>query len=143
MKNIKGILIVLFLLFAASGLLVMLGMLTWSFHLEKDFTGRYETPAFFRHFWNIFLGGAGFYLLGCLGLSAALETRAATRGGITALAATFVFLFLMIPNVDFEGWTGAAAYTLATVAFAGDTFLLVPVCVKWLWRKARILRNTK
>jgi hypothetical protein len=115
----------------------MCSMLVWSFHLDKDFTGRYETHDFHWYFWNHFDFGAILWLLGCSGLSATLESRTAMRGGIAAFAAGFGLLVILMPFVNFEAWTGAAAYTLTTVEFAGSAVVFVPAVIKRAWRKHR------
>jgi peptidoglycan/LPS O-acetylase OafA/YrhL len=135
MQDFKRILVGLFSLFVAVGLLAMFGMLVWSFHLAKDFTGRYETANFHRHFWNFFDIGAGLCLLGCLGLSAALKSRIAACAGVFAFVLSFVLLIVLMASVDFEGWTGAAAYMLITVVFVGGVLLLAGAGIKWLWGK--------
>ncbi len=137
MKKIKRVLIGLFSVLVAVGLLVMCGMVAWSFHLAKDFTGRYETAAFHWQFWDRFFVGAGLSLVGCLGLSATLEARMAIRGGIIAFASGLALLILLMPFVDFEGWTGAATYTLTTVEFAGAAIVLLPAAIKRVWQTFR------
>lgn len=115
----------------------MFGTLTWSFHLENDFTGRYETIGFNRYYWVIFFSGAGLYLLGTLGLSGTLRPRAAVRVGITAFVAGLVLLFILMPSVDFEGWTGAATYTMTAVVLTGAVIMLVLTGLKRLWQRVR------
>ena len=113
----------------------MFGMLFWSFHLENDFTGRYETVAFDRYYWAIFFSGAGLYLLGTLGLSGTLKPRAAVRVGITAFVAGLMLLFILMSFVDFEGWTGAATYTMTAVVLTGSVIMLVLTGLKRLWQR--------
>jgi hypothetical protein len=134
-KEVKRVLIGVSSVFVTVGLLVMCSMLVWSFHLAKDFTGHYGTADFHRHFWNYFHIGAGLCLLGCFGLSAIVESRMAMRGGIVAFAAGFGLLVTLMPFVDFEGWTGAAAYTLTAVEFAGAAIVFVPAVIKRVWQK--------
>jgi hypothetical protein len=137
MKDLKWILIGISSLFVAVGLLVMCGMLVWSFHLAKDFTGRYESVAFRQYFWNWFFIGAVLCLMGCIGLSTTLDSRIAIRGGLAAFAVGIGLFILLMPFVDFEGWTGAAAYTLITVEFAGAAVVLLPAGIKRVWQKFR------
>jgi hypothetical protein len=138
MKNVNSVLISLFAIFIAAGLLVMCGMLVWSFHLAKDFSGGYEAVNFHRNFWLGFFVGAGFYLAGCLGLGVNLKLRMAMLGGAAALAAGFAMLILLMPFVDFEGWTGATAYTLITIEFIGAVIVLALVGTRRILQKFRM-----
>jgi hypothetical protein len=125
----------LFSLLNAIGLLIMFAMLFWSFHLAKDFTGQYETEIFRKHFWNLFFAGGYVCLLGCLGLGVSIKSRAAIRIGILAFGIGFALLILLMPFVDFEGWTGASAYTLIGIVFVGAIVLFILGGVQWLWQK--------
>ena len=125
----------LFSLLVAAGLLIIFAMFFWSFHLAKDFTGRYETDGFHRHFWNLFFVGGCVCLLGCLGLGATIKLRASVKLGIIALGSGFGLTVVLMPFVDSEGWTGASAYTLVGVIFAGAIVLLVFGGFRWLLLK--------
>jgi hypothetical protein len=118
-----------------AGVLTMFAMLLWSFHLAKDFTGRYETEAFRKHFWNVFSAGGCVCLLGCFGLGATIESRAAMRTGILAFASGLALAILLMPFVDFEGWTGASAYMLIGIVVAGAIVLFILGGLQWLWQK--------
>jgi hypothetical protein len=137
MRDVKTILFSLSALLVAAGLLVMVGMLVWSFHLAKDFSGRYETAGFHRHFWSLFFFSAGLCLLGCLGISRPMKPRAAAHGGIATLVLGLVLLIALVPVVDFEGWTGAAAYMLAMVIFSSSALFFAAAVIKWLWLEFR------
>jgi hypothetical protein len=113
----------------------MFVMLFWSFHLAKDFTGRYETEIFRKHFWNLFFVGGYVCLLGCLGLGATIKSRAAIRIGIMVFGFGLALLILLMPFVDFEGWTGASAYTLIGIVFVGAIVLFILGGIQWLWQK--------
>jgi hypothetical protein len=131
----------LFSLLVAVGLLIIFAMFFWSFRLAKDFTGRFETDSFRRHFWNLFFIGGCVCLAGCLGLGATIKSRATIKIGIIALASGFGLTILLMPFVDFEGWTGASAYTLVGIVFAGAIVLLVLGCFRWLLQRFRASRN--
>jgi hypothetical protein len=122
-------------LLLAVGLLIIFAVFFWSFRLAKDFTGRYETDSFHRHFWNLFSIGGCACLAGCLGLGATIKSRAAITMGIIALASGFGLTILLMPFVDFEGWTGASAYTLVGIVFAGAIVLLVLGGFRWLLQR--------
>jgi hypothetical protein len=125
----------LFSALTVAGLLIMFVMLLWSFHLAKDFSGRYETQNFSKQFWSLFFAGGCLYLLGCLGLGAVTRSQAAIWTGIIAFASGVALTIFLMPLVDFEGWTGASAYALIGVLFAGAILLFISVGVKWLWQK--------
>jgi hypothetical protein len=137
MKSLNRLAISLFAMFAAAGLLVMCGMLVWSFQVGKDFTGRYETATFHRTFWGCFLVCSGLYLLGCIGLGLKLKLRMAMLGGTAALAAGFALIIFVVPLVDFEGWTGATAYTLIAIEFIGALIVLALAGIKRVLQKIR------
>jgi hypothetical protein len=59
------------------------------------------------------------------------------RGGIASFAAGFGLLVILMPFVDFESWTGAAAYTMTAVEFTGAAVVLVPAALKRVWQKFR------
>jgi hypothetical protein len=110
-------------------------MLVWSFRLDKDFSGQYEADSFRRHFWSIFFVGAYVCLAGCFGLAANLKSRADVRIGIVTFASGLALTIFLMPFVDFEGWTGASAYTLIGIVLAGAIVFLVSGGVRWLWQK--------
>jgi hypothetical protein len=137
MKAVKKVLIGVFSLLAVLGLLTMSGMLVWAFQLAKDLTGRYETAAFIRHFWNLFDTGAGLWLLASLGFSGTLKSRTAVRGGIAAFVLGLMLFINLVPFVDFEDWSGAAAYTMIFVVFTGAFVMSVTAGIKWFSQKFR------
>jgi hypothetical protein len=135
MTSARHVLRGLFSLLAAVGLLIILAMFFWSFRLDKDFTGRYETASFHRHFWNLFFIGGCVCLAGWVGLGATIKSSATIKMGIIALASGFGLTILLMPFVDFEGWSGGSAYTLVGIVFAGAIVLLVFGGFRWLLQR--------
>jgi hypothetical protein len=135
MTSTRRVLKGLFSLLAAVGLLIPFAMFFWSFRLAKDFTGRIETNSFHRHFWNLFFIGGWVCLAGCLGLGATIKSRATIKMGIIALASGFGLTILLMPFVDFEGWTGASAYMLVGIVFAGAIVFLILGYFRWLLQR--------
>jgi hypothetical protein len=141
MRGAKPAVIRLSYIFAGLGLLLMAGMFIWSFHLDRDFTGKYASAGFHQHFWTVFFGGASLWLLGCIGLGGMLESRVAVRGGIAAFVASVVLFLVLARYVDFEGWTGPALYRLSEFTFFGAAGVLVVAGLKWSWQKLRPPEN--
>jgi uncharacterized membrane protein YccC len=73
--------------------------------------------------------------LSSLGLCGILEARTAKWVAIGEILAGFTFSIVMMPYVNFEDWTGASAYTLIAVVFAGAATLLISACVRWFWQR--------
>jgi hypothetical protein len=113
----------------------MFAMLLWSFHLDKDFTPRYETETFRKHFWNVFVAGRSACLLGCFGFGATIKSRAAMRTGILAFASGLALTILLVPFVGFDNWTFASADMLIGTVFAGAILLFTVGGLQWLWQK--------
>lgn len=137
MRDRRRSLLSLFSLLTAAGLLIMLGLVIWSFRLDKDFSRQY-TEAFSHNFWRGFFGGAGASLLGCLGFSVTLKSRTVILAGIVAVGIGFALFFFLIPSTDFESWSGATAYSLIFVVLMGSAILLISAALRWSWRKRRL-----
>jgi hypothetical protein len=119
----------------ALGLLIMVAMFIWSFHIENDFTARYGTNAFSRQFWITFFAGTLLYVVGCVGLGATIAIQNAAIGASGAMLAGVALFQVGMPRVDFEGWTGAATYVSSVVLFSGGMLMLAVVGARYLWRK--------
>lgn len=114
----------------AVGASLMIGMLIWSYRLDRDFSGSYacctqEAMAeFHRRFWARFFIGAKASVAGCLALSASLPSGAAVKVGLCAVAAGVAGALLTFIVIGLHTWTGASAMTLMAVVFCGGAALL-------------------
>ena len=121
----------------AVGLLVMLLMFIWSFHLENDFTGQYGSKNFHHQFWLVFFTGALLYLLGCLAVGTTMKMQTGTVFGAVAALAGVVLFQVIMPRVDFHGWTGGSGYISLIALSSGGVLALSLVGLRYLWRKFR------
>ena len=120
----------------AVGVSVVIGMLIWSYHLDRDFYGAcggcstQETVArFHQQFWAKFFVCSALILAACLALSVLLSSKTAMKSGLSTVAAGLVGVFLNLTGTNLHGWTGASALTLtATVICAGTALFLVGGC---------------
>lgn len=119
----------------ALGLLVMIAMFLWSFHLENDFSGRYGTESFHRQFWFTFFIGIFFYAAGSAALGTLIKTQSAMFFGIGVILTGVALFQLIMPRVDFHGWTGASAYMLTIMLSSGGLLTFSVGGIRHLWRK--------
>jgi hypothetical protein len=113
----------------------MLLMFLWSFHLENDFTGQYGTKNFHHQFWLTFFAGALLYLLGCLAVGTTMAMQTATVFGTVATLAGVLLFQIIMPRVNFHGWTGGSGYISLIALSTGGVLSLSLVGLRYLWRK--------
>jgi lipopolysaccharide export LptBFGC system permease protein LptF len=144
----RSILKYIFLAIIAVGASVMLGMLIWSYHLDRDFyvacagcSTQEAVARFHQQFWAKFFVSAALILAACLALSVLLPSKTAMKLGLSTVVAGVVGVFLSFTGTNLHGWTGASALTLtATVVCGGVALFFVGGC-RLGWTRLRCRKS--
>ncbi|HET7442624.1 MAG TPA: hypothetical protein VFJ47_15080 [Terriglobales bacterium] len=121
----------------ALGLAMMTAMFVWSFQLQHDYSGQYGTEPFHRQFWVTFFLGIFFYAAGCFLLGLTMKAQHALILGIGVILTGVVLFQLIMPRVNFEGWTGGSGYMLTIMLSSGGLLTSTVGGMRYLWRKIR------
>lgn len=116
---------------------MMTAMFVWSFQLQHDYSGQYGTEPFHRQFWVTFFLGIFFYAAGCFLLGLTMKAQHALILGIGVILTGVVLFQLIMPRVNFEGWTGGSGYMLTIMLSSGGLLTSTVGGMRYLWRKIR------
>ncbi len=122
------------------------GMLIWAHRLDADFSARYQcctqeaAAAFHTSFWWRFSVAEKLGFVGCLGLAVTLAGKSVIKLGTwTMVAGPLLWLInFVVFRADWEGWSGATAYTMAVAVFCAGTSLLVIGGLRVGWLKLHL-----
>ena len=121
---------------AGSGLAIMMALLIASYRFAGDFSGRYESVEFRRHFWTIFFVGAFLSVLGCLIAAAVIRIRAAIHAGLWAMGFSVAMLFFTVMGMfNVHDWPGGVAMSLFPATFFAGAVLSLVVGLRLAWMK--------
>jgi len=121
----------------------MVGVLIWAYRLDADFSARYQcctqeaAAAFHTSFWWRFSVAEKLGFAGCLGLGVTLTAKNVIKlGAGTVVASPLLWLLNFLAfGADWEGWSGAMAYTTTIAVFCAGLCLLAIGGVRVGWSK--------
>ena len=121
---------------AGSGLAIMIALLIASYHFAGDFSGRYESAEFRRHFWSVFFLGGLLSILGCLSAGAVLQIRAAIHAGLWAMGFSVAMIsFTIMGMFSMHDWPGGVAMSLFPATFFAGAALSLMGGLRLVWMK--------
>jgi hypothetical protein len=121
----------------------LIGMLIWAYRLDADFSARYQcctqdaAAAFHASFWWRFSMAEKLGFAGCLGLAVTLADKSVLKlGAWMVVASPFLWLInFLVLRADWEGWSGATAYTMAIASFCAGASVLAVGGMRVGWSK--------
>jgi hypothetical protein len=127
----------------AGSISFLVGMQVWAYRLDADFSARYQcctqeaVAAFHGLFWWRISMAEKLGFAGCLGLGVTLTGKNAIKFGAAAVLGGPVLWLInfMAFGADWEGWSGAVAYTTAIAVFCAGLCLLAIGGVRIGWSK--------
>jgi hypothetical protein len=123
----------------------LVGMLIWAYRLDADFSARYQcctqetVRAFHDSFWSRISLAEKLGVAGCLGLAVTLTGKNVMKLGAGMLVASPVLWLInfLTLQADWEGWSGAMAYTVVFAVFCAGGSLLAIGGLRVGWLKLR------
>jgi hypothetical protein len=119
----------------------LVSMLIWAYRLDADFSARYQcctqeaAAAFHDSFWWRISMAEKLGFTGCLGLGVTLKSKNVIKlGAGTMVASPFLWLITFLAfGADWEGWSGAMAYSSAIALLCAGFCLLALGGVRLGW----------